>query len=158
MPALPLAGYTYSFQDVNATLQGPGGIVSLGQGSGNASEGITVTHSEEKTTTITGADGTVQHSLHASMTGRVMVRLLKTSPTNALLNALYHSQRGSSATWGQNTLTLNNVASGDNIVGTSMAFVKHPDAVYATEGNVMDWEFVGIINPTLGAGVQSLAA
>lgn len=156
MPAGPLSGYTYSFQDVVATLKGPGGIVQLGQGAGVAAEGITITHTEEKTTTITGSDGQVQHSLHASMTGRIMIRLLKTSPSNALLNALYHSQRGSATTWGQNVLTVNNIASGDNIVGTAMAFVKHPDTVYATEGNVNDWEFVGIINPELGAGVPGL--
>lgn len=156
MPAQALAGYTYSFQDVVATLNGVGGRISLGQGSGSAAEGITVSMTDEKTTTITGADGTVQHSLRASQTGRITVRLLKTSPVNAQLNQLYHVQRGSAATWGQNQLTVGNVVSGDNLVGSAMAFVKHPDIVMATEGNTNDWEFSGIVIPTLGAGIAGV--
>ena len=33
---------TYSFLDVKASLVGPGGSISLGSGSGNAEEGISV--------------------------------------------------------------------------------------------------------------------
>lgn len=151
MPAQ--AGYTYSFLDVTATLSGPGGSIVLGYGAGVASEGINITHIDEKDTMVTGADGDVMHSLHAGMSGRISVRLLKTSPTNRSLNALFNAQRsGAGANWGQNTLVVGNAASGDNIVGTKMAFVKHPDIVMATEGNVVDWEFIGIVVPELGAG------
>lgn len=154
-----LSGYTYSFLDVVATLQGPGGNINLGVGAGTAAEGISFTHTDEKNTVTTGSDGDIMHSLHASMTGRIAVRLLKTSPTNALLNQLFHSQRlGAGANWGQNTISISNTVSGDSIVGTKMAFVKHPDLAYATEGNTVDWEFVGIVIPDIGTGVVDASA
>lgn len=149
---------SYSFQDVVATIAGPGGNFSLGQGAGIAAEGITVSHTEEKDTISTGADGSVMHSLHAGMTGRIVVRLQKTSPVNALLNQMYHFQRTSAANWGQNIFTVGNVVSGDNDVGTQMAFVKHPDLVYATEANMNEWEFSGYVVPELGAGIPGLTA
>jgi Protein of unknown function (DUF3277) len=148
---------TYSFVDTNCILAGPGGVVSMGNGAGAAAEGITFTHTEEKDTVITGADGTIMHSLHASMTGRIIIRLLKTSPTNGILSILYNFQRtGGAAYWGQNTIALSNATLGDIIGGSQMAFVKHPDVVYATEGNVNDWEFSGYIVPELGPGIPGL--
>lgn len=150
--------YTWSFADVVSTITGPGGSVTLGNGSGAAAEGITFAHADEKDTMSTGADGTIMHSLHASMTGRITVRLLRTSPQNALLNQLYNFQRSNSGNWGQNTLTLGNVVIGDNIAATQVAFMKHPDVPFATEGGTLDWEFGGFIVPELGDGIPGLAA
>jgi len=148
---------TYSFEDVSASITGPGGTFHLGNGAGVAAEGITFTHTEEKDTIVTGADGAIMHSLHAGMTGRITVRLLKTSPTNGMLSTLYNYQRtGGSAYWGQNTFLISNSTLGDQIGGTQMAFVKHPDIVYATEGNINEWEFSGYIVPELGQGIPGL--
>lgn len=148
---------TYSFKDVKASISGPGGSFPLGDGAGNSDEGITVAMSAEKTTTTTGADGSIMHSLHASKLGTMKVSLLKTSPTNALLNALYNAQQESSALWGQNTITITNPATGDLITGDTLAFVKQPDLAYATEGNNNEWEFRGNVNQVLGTG-QPVAA
>ncbi len=148
---------TYSFVDTVATLIGPGAAFPLGNGAGVASEGITFTHTDQKDTVVTGADGTIMHSLNASMTGRIIVRLLKTSPTNGLLSALYNFQRtGGAAYWGQNLISISNATLGDIIGATQMAFVKHSDVVYATEGNMLEWEFSGYIVPELGIGVPGL--
>jgi hypothetical protein len=154
---------TYSFLDVNVTITGPGGAVavatganqtqSLGPGSGNAEEGITVEMTEDKDTMTWGADGTLMHSLHAAVAGRIIVRLLKTSPTNANLSVMYNTQTISSALWGYNTITISDLARGDTITGQQMAFMKFPNVVYAKEGGVMEWTFGGVINQLLGSGV-----
>ena len=83
---------TYSFLDVTASIAGPGGNFSLGNGSGNSEEGITVTMTEDKNTMTIGADGSAMHSLHAGKSGTVSVRLLKTSPVNKQLMTLYNYQ------------------------------------------------------------------
>lgn len=143
---------TYSFKDVKASIVGPGGSFPLGDGAGVADEGITTAMSGEKTTSVVGADGALMHSLHASQLGTMKVSVLKTSPTNALLNQLYNAQKQSSALWGLNQIVITNPATGDVITGAFMAFVKHPDIVYATEGNNNDWEFRGLIEEVLGSG------
>src|ERR1700760_4891471 len=104
---------TYSFKDVVASITGPGGSFALGNGSGAAEEGITVEPTEDINTMTIGADGSGMHSLHADQSGMITVVLLKNSPTNALLQALYNFQTSSSASHGQNTITISNTASGD---------------------------------------------
>lgn len=143
---------TYSFLDVNASISGPGGNFQLGSGAGAAEEGISSAMVEEKNTMTIGADGRIMHSLHAGKGGKFTVRLLKTSPTNALLSQMYKLQSQSSATWGQNVITINDVARGDVIELTDAAFVKHPDLAYSKDGNSNEWEFVGNMEPLLGSG------
>lgn len=132
---------TYSFLDVYAAIVGPGGAFSLGAGAGNAEEGISVTPSGEIDTMQIGADGSGQHSLHADKSGKVSVRLLKTSPTNALLSAMYNFQTASAATHGQNIITISDSARGDVITCRGVAFAKAPDISYAKEAGMNDWEF-----------------
>lgn len=153
-----LFAYTWSFQDVVATLNGPGGVVPLGNGAGVSAEGLTVTYTEEKDTVVTGADGSIQHSMRAGQTGRITVRLHRTSPTNRMLSQMYNYQRQFSPNWGRNTLHVNNVATGDQQVGAAMAFVKHPDIQYATESGMIEWDFVGIVESDMGAGIGGLVA
>lgn len=148
---------TYSFLDVNFSLSGPGGSFRLGSGSGAAEEGISVTMTEEKNTMSVGADGKVMHSLHAGKSGKVVVRLLKTSPVNAQLSQMYQLQSQSSALWGRNTMTGNDVSRGDVIACREVAFSKHPDIVYAKDGNTNEWEFMaGFIDQLLGTGVTAV--
>lgn len=153
-----LNGYTWSFGDVVSTISGPGGVVSLGQGAGIAAEGLTVTYTEEKDTMTTGADGNVQHSLRAGQSGRISIRVQRASPTNQALSNLYNFQRQFSANWGQNNISVGNAVSGDQQVGTAMAFVKLPDVQYATEAGMIEWEFQGIVETALGAGIAGLAS
>lgn len=130
---------TYSFLDTNCSISGPGGNFSLSN-VGNAEEGITV--SPEETNSMTGgADGQVMHNLHASRRGTVTVRLLKTSPANGQLSALFNTQSGSSALWGANTIVINDTGRGDSITCTQVAFRKRPDITYAVEGGTNEWEF-----------------
>jgi hypothetical protein len=84
---MPVA--TYSFIDVAASIVGPGGSFSLGYGSGNSEEGISIAMTEEKNTMSIGADGSVMHSLHAGNGGTVTLRFLKTSPTNQMLSVMF---------------------------------------------------------------------
>jgi hypothetical protein len=141
----------YSFLDVQASITGPGGSFNLGNGAGNAEEGITTEMTEDKNTMTTGADGTPMHSLHAGKGGTVTVRLLKTSPVNAQLQAMYDLQSTTSAMWGQNIISINNSASGDNVGCRAVAFKKVPNNTYAKDGGTNEWVFdAGFIDSILG--------
>lgn len=144
----------YSFLDTLCAINGPGGSFTIGgPGAANAEEGITVEMSEEKNTMIIGADGTPMHNLHASQGGKMSIRLLKTSPVNAQLSAMYAVQTASSALHGQNTITLKNSPLGDAITGTFCAFKRFPTQAYAKEGGMNEWEFdIGVLVMSLGGG------
>lgn len=148
---------TYSFLNVQAAISGPGGAFSMGSGAGSAEEGITVSMNEEKTTMTIGADGEGMHSLHGGNAGKATVRLLKTSPVNAQLSALYNAQKQSSALWGQNVITVSDPTRGDFITLRGAAFGKHPDLAFAKDGAAIEWEFMAIsVYMQAGAGVPDV--
>jgi hypothetical protein len=136
--------YTYSFLDVQCAINGPGGSVILGDGSGASDEGITFDPSGPINTMQIGADGSGQHSLHGDVSGKVTVRILKTSPTNSQLMAMYNVQTSSSASHGQNTISLTDSARGDSITASMVAFSKVPNITYAKEAGTYEWEFEAI--------------
>lgn len=149
-----MANRVYSFLDIHASLVGPGVSISLGAGAGTADEGISVDPSEEIDHMMIGSDGTPMHSLGANKSGKVIVRLLKTSPSNAILSAAYAFQTASGLTHGQNTLTIANPVTGDVITCQQVAFAKAPSIRYGKEGGIQEWEFnAGIIDLSLGAGI-----
>ncbi len=132
---------TYSFIDTQASITGPGGTFDLGSGAGVAEEGIDIEMAGDKNTMTIGADGAGMHSLHADKSGTVTVRLLKTSPTNAKLMALYDFQSTSSSLWGNNIITITNANIGENTGCRGVAFKKKPKLVYAKEGGINEWVF-----------------
>jgi hypothetical protein len=132
---------TYSFQDVAATLIGPGGAFSLGYGAATAEEGITIARAGDKNTMTIGSDGEGMHSLHADKSGQVTLRYLKTAPINAKLMALYDAQSLDSRLWGKNFIEVRQTASGDVTTARSCAFKKAPDLKYAKDGDVVEWVF-----------------
>lgn len=142
----------YSFINVQATLIGPGGNLQLGSGSGAAEEGITVEMVEEKGDTKVGADGQLMQSLRAGQLGRVTVRLLKTSPVNALLSNMYNFQKSASSLWGNNVFVVSDTMRGDVASCTQCAFTKPPTLVYAKDGNTNEWIFQGNVEYDLGDG------
>lgn len=144
---------TYSFLDTNAAIVGPGVAASIGAGSGAAEEGISYSRVDEQNTVVNGADGTIMHSLHGSKAGTVTVRLLKTSPTNALLMAAFNLQSQNGQNWGQNTVTGANVTSGDVFTLQQAAFMKMPDNAYAKDANILEWVFAGSLDVSLGGGI-----
>ncbi|MDE2403049.1 MAG: DUF3277 family protein [Burkholderiales bacterium] len=142
---------TYSFLDVNATLVGAGGVIDLGAGAGVSDEGITISMAGEKNTMTIGADGEGMHSLHADKSGTVTVHLLKTSPINAKLMALYQAQTALTSLHGQNVITITNPQNGDVTTCRQCAFKKLPDNVYAKDGGTNAWVFDAIkIDSILG--------
>lgn len=143
---------TYSFLNVQASVSGPGLTAQIGSNSGAAKDGLSTSFDEAKNTITTGADGSIMTSLRASMTGKITIRLLKTSPLNAVLSAAFNFQRVSSANAGQNNLRVVDKARGDVVTGRQMAFEKFPDNVWSEEGNTLEWTFIGIVNETLGPG------
>ena len=144
----------YSFEDVQATLTGPGGVASLGAGAAVAKEGITVDFTEDKDAMIVGADGKAVHSLRASKAARITVRLMKTSPQNAVLSQMYNTQIASSLFWGQNLLTVTNPVTGDDYPCTEVAFAKFPSITWAEDPNMNEWTFnAGQADPQLGVGI-----
>lgn len=142
----------YSFLNVTATLTGPGAVaLNMGTGAAVAEEGITIESVEDKNVMTIGADGRGQHSLVASDSRKITVRLLKTSPVNKALMALYDLQSQSSSLWGQNVITVSDSGRGDINVVQGCAFKKAPTITYAKEGGMMEWEFDGIAgNSVLG--------
>lgn len=147
---------TYSFLNVQATLSGPGGNISLGNGSGAAEEGISIEMIEDKDAMVTGADGQIMHSLRAGNAARASVRLLKTSPVNAMLSAMYNFQRQSSVNWGQNTLVVSDTVRGDVQSFDTLAFGKQPGVTYSKDANMNEWTFYGNLNQLLGTGVPDV--
>lgn len=142
---------TYSFQDVQATLVGPTGVINLGYGAAVADEGISIDMAGDKNTMMIGADGEGMHSLHADKSGTVTVRLLQTSPTNAKLQAMYDAQTLSSALHGQNVIAVTNPKSGDVTTARSCAFKKKPSVNYRKDGSIIEWVFDSIkIDTILG--------
>ncbi|MFV8849587.1 DUF3277 family protein [Serratia fonticola] len=142
---------TYSFLDVSASIVGPGGAFDLGYGAATAEEGITVAMVEAKNTMTIGADGEVMQSLHAGKAGTITVTLLKTSPTNAKLSAMYAAQSLSSATWGNNVIVVRNSASNDLCSARVVAFQKIPDWQNAKDGGTVAWVFdAGKVDQLLG--------
>lgn len=134
----------YSFLNVVAGIAGPGGAFNVGAGAAIAEEGITIEPTEDKNVMTIGADGKGQHTLIASDACTVTIRLLKVSPINAALMAMYDFQSASSALWGQNIITVNDTARGDYTVVQACAFKKKPTLVYAKEGPMIEWTFDGI--------------
>ena len=79
------------------------------------------------------------------------MRLLKTSPANAQLMAMYDAQSLSATVWGQNTITISQSAAGDLHTCRSVAFSKKPDMHYVGEAGTVEWVFnAGLIDGVLG--------
>ncbi|MCW3543227.1 DUF3277 family protein [Burkholderia cenocepacia] len=135
---------TYSFQDVAATIVGPGGAFSLGYGEATAEECITIVRAGDKNTMTIGSDGEGMHSLHADKSGQVTLRYLKTAPINAKLMALYDAQSLDSRLWGKNLIEVRQTAAGDVLTARSCAFKKAPDLKYAKDGDIVEWVFDSI--------------
>lgn len=135
----------YSFLDVAASLVGPGGVISLGAGAGVADEGITIEPTGDVGAMLVGADGSGQHSLYGDKSGRITVRLLKTSPVNAALMAMYSLQTASADAYGQNTLVITDTSRGDVVSCRQVAFSKAPSTTYGKEAGMMEWDFNAVI-------------
>jgi hypothetical protein len=148
----------YSFLDVNATIIGPGLAAQIGNGAGSAADGsIATAFDEDKTKTDTGSDGSLMHSLRATQTGIITVKLLKVSPINSVLSSAYAFQRQSTGNWGINVIRITNKVSGDVATGNQMAFVKYPENEWAENGNMLSWTFRGIVTELLGANTPVAA-
>ncbi len=148
---------TYSFLDVQASIDGPGGNFQLGSGAGNAEEGITIEPTGDKNTMTIGADGSGMHSLHADSSGTITVRLLKTSPANAQLQNMFNYQTGSSRYHGRNTIVVRNPITGDVTTCTGVAFAKQPPLTESKVPGPSEWVFHAIaISKKLGSGTPEL--
>lgn len=144
----------YSFLNISCMMVGPGVASNLASGASASEEGITLEATTDKNIMTIGADGKGMHSLIADDSCSLTIRLLKTSPLNAVLMAAYDLQTVSSALHGINTFTLSDSARGDFSVVQQAAFKKRPTLTYAKEGGMMEWTFDGIqVNSVLGSGL-----
>ena len=144
---------TYSFQNINGSIAGPGGFVNLANGSAAAEEGITIEMSEDKNTMLIGADGAGQNTLNAGDSCHATCRFLKTSPANAKLQLMYNLQKTSAALWGTNVITFTDSARGDFVSLTGVSFKKQPTIVYDKAGPMLEWAFDAITNNTILGGL-----
>jgi hypothetical protein len=148
---------TYSFLNIVAAINGPGGSINLGMGAALAEEGISVEATGDKSAMTIGTGGEGMHSLFADNSGTITVRMLKTSPVNAQLQNMYNFQTQSSATHGRNTITIRDAARGDSITATEVAFKKRAPLSYAKEGGMNEWIFDAIkITQILGVGTPEI--
>ena len=145
-------GHSYSFLDVQASIYGPGGNVSLaGDEAGVEQGGTPVTPAGERSKMTVGADGSVMHSLLGDKSGTVSVKLLKTSSVNAALQIMYNLQTTTGAQHGMNTIVIRDVARGDVITCQNCAFAKQPAITYGTDAGAVEWTFnAGSISFLLG--------
>ncbi len=146
---------SYSFLDVSAVIDGPGGNFSL-KGE-NSEEGISLEPVGDQSTMTVGADGKVMHSLAADSAVTVAVRLLKTSPVNAQLREMFKYQTASAARHGRNTITIRDAVRGDLEVIGDVAFKRLPPNNWAKAGNILEWSFDGVISSgTMGSGTPEV--
>lgn len=132
---------TYSFTEVTATLTGASGLINLGSGSANTKEGITVTLAQPRNSMTVGADGEYMHSLRSDKSGTVTVRLLYTSPVNAMLQTMYDAQALSPSLWGGNVLVIVNKGNTETTTCRGVAFQRQPDRTYSEDGQFLEWVF-----------------
>lgn len=143
----------YSFLDVTAVLTGPGGVINLGSGAGIGEGGIAVEYTTAKNTVTMGLDGEGMHTLSAGNACTVTVTLLKTSPTNAMLQGMLNYQTASASRHGRNVIVIRDAARGDFISLSKVAFNSQPKIAYTKEGGTMEWKFDAIDSTTiLGTG------
>lgn len=131
----------YSFQQVTATLTGAAGVINLGAGAGNTKEGISVTQTQARNAMTVGADGSVMHSLRSDKSGTVTVRLLETSPVNAMLQTMYDAQALTPSAWGANVLVIVNRGNNETTTCRNVAFQNQPSVTYAEDGSFKEWVF-----------------
>ena len=148
---------TYAFANIVGTISGPGGVIPIGSGSGVGEGGITVTPTTDKNTMMIGADGSGMNSLMADSSGNVTVRMLKTSATNSALSLMYNYQTQSSLTHGQNTIQFMDIARGDSVTCTGVAFKKQVELTYGKEGGENEWTFDATsVTIILGVGTPEI--
>jgi hypothetical protein len=149
---------TYSFEDVQITIRdlAGGGSFSISEG-GIANEGITI-ETNDRVTTLYGADGEWMHSLHCARGGRVTMRVMRTGIVNSFLSKLFTFDTESSANTGQILITIMDVQRGDHWTITGAAIVKLPTNTYGTEGGTIEWVFAcGTIDGEFGTGSPAQA-
>ncbi len=132
---------TYSFSEITATLTGAAGLINLGSGSANTKEGITIALAQDRNQMTVGADGEYMHSLRCDKSGQVTVRLLLTSPINALLQVMYDAQALAPSAWGNNVLVIINKGNLETTTCRGVAFKKQPDITYDENGAYREWAF-----------------
>lgn len=148
---------TYAFINLVGAITGPNGNIQIGAGAGVDEGGITVSMRSDRNTLTIAADGTGMNVLHSDTSASVTVRLLKTSPINQQLQAMYDADSSSSALWGQNNITFRDSVRGDHVTCKGVAFKKMPDIGWGKEGPNNDWAFdVSSCHIQLGSGSPAL--
>jgi hypothetical protein len=142
---------SYALNKVVASITGPGGSFQLGSGSALGDEGIEV-ETNERSVKQVGADGIGQYSFIADKSGTVTLTLLKTSPVNSQLMAMFNAQTLDSSLWGSNVLTVIDTASGTTVSARACAFNKVPPQKFGKEAGTNQWVFDSLyIDTVIGA-------
>ncbi len=126
----------YSFGDSEVTIDGPGGSFRLGA---DPTESITIRDSDTYESK-SGADGFIER-IHKAGATYITVKLLKTSPVNALLSQLHQVNRQSTANWGRNTIKIVRLGK-DVTTCEALAFANY-DGPSSDHGGQIWWEFIG---------------
>lgn len=143
----------YAFANVNASIVGPNAAFSMGFGSGLDDGGISVEFAEPRVGMKAGADGQAMVSFYSQTLGKIIIRVQKTAPVNALLSAMFAADSADPTQVGQNTILVSDLALVDLCAGKQCAIEKHPNIVYGKEGPMNEWTFlVGQLRVLLGGG------
>lgn len=147
---------TYSFKQVQATFTGPSAdpatplSFSITEG-GVGEEGITIEAFEDKNVMLTGADGSVQHSLRVAQPGTITIRVMRNNILNVRLMNAYNTQTSSAKLHGFNVILITDSTSGESYTATNVAFRRLPENSWGKDASIIEWVLdAGNILPIAG--------
>jgi putative bacteriophage protein len=132
---------TYSFTDINATIQCPGyGSYSVqGEGVGD----VNVSKNTDRTVHDVAADGSVMASKIAGNNGSVTINAQQTSSLHKFLQGLFnYCWQADTSEWTSISMTIEAPKMGKTYYCTGGSFVKEPDEPLQSQGQRVAWSIL----------------
>lgn len=132
---------TYSFTDINATIQCPGyGSYSVqGEGVGD----VNVSKNTDRTVHDVAADGSVMASKIAGNNGSVTINAQQTSSLHKFLQGLFnYCWQADTSEWTSISMTIEAPKMGKTYYCAGGSFVKEPDEPLQSQGQRVAWSIL----------------
>lgn len=133
----------YSWNDVVITIAGPGGVLTIGKGTGGADGGVKITQLSDVNVFEQGLGDTGMHHKQETSAKTIEINMLAGSDENLTLRTMYNVQKaGDSAVWGVNVITIKTRLPGSTIgVYNECAFRSLPEVSLANQAAPLVWTF-----------------
>lgn len=136
-----MAFNTYSFTDVNITVEHPDYTSFSMQGEGVGD--ITISKSTDRTSHDVAADGTVMISKIAGNNGSINVNTQQTSALHTYMQNLFnYLWSADTDKWAQISITLRAPKMKQEIICSGCAFQKEADRPYQAQGQRISWNML----------------